>query len=684
MINSWLNFKIMRHVYLYLLICLFFSSCNFGRKQFQVSDIQFLTNLNNDSLIHLSLDMNNAVLNGIEIPTANQTKNGYFNFSFKIKNTSGQLQKFLYKIYYQNESYKFNDTLANANENFYGSWGNGEFIFKPTKLLAPNEEIEIKDSFKIVGNPRDEKIFYGAPPFKFMPTKERMQSIIKYINSEPKWMNSIKEKAIKNKISFNEQQYADALWTLNDQRQRDTTSNNRWKRNPRVGTYKFMLVATTYKDLEKMPTEIIDITQKDTTGKFVNPFGYYANFNKSKLKNTVVVNLPKKIKVNAKIDFSKGIYVNPEEFSKENFTKTFYKTNCNDSIDLYKKAQIDIFIHHINRDFIMHNIPEIRDITGENYTRKEYAEMQKKYENSNKLIDTYVNATDCPCKNVGVNEKEESISLINPATKKGEFKKEHVGIRTRIGFTYGKFRAKIKFPEMLSSDNVWNGITNAFWMIAQDVNANWNMRRPCDATIAYIPKYEADNEEALKKSQRQNAYSEIDFEIVKESEFWPKPSYSANEQLYKKDDPANDKKIMVTCTNWDLACHEPKKFSIGAVNQNVGGKTYLFNRWADFYKALTTKIPVAHDEIFKAPYYYFEIDWTPEKITWLIGPEKSKMRIICEMDNTITAIPNNQMLMIVTQEWHNQEWWPTAPFKQNFIPFPKKDIIGKVLEFEIE
>ena len=90
---------------------------------------------------------------------------------------------FLYKIYYQNESYKFNDTLANANENFYGSWGNGEFIFKPTKLLAPNEEIEIKDSFKIVGNPRDEQIFYGAPPFKFMPTKERMQSIIKYINS---------------------------------------------------------------------------------------------------------------------------------------------------------------------------------------------------------------------------------------------------------------------------------------------------------------------------------------------------------------------------------------------------------------------------------------------------------------------------------------------------------------------
>ena len=682
--QSVMLFKHMKPTLIGIIFCLVFSGCNFEKQPFLVTDVQFLTNLNDDSLINISLDLNNAFLNGIEIPTNNQTKNGYFNFSFKIKNTSNNLQKFLYKIYYQNESYKFNDTLENANENFYGSWGNCEFIYKPTKLLAPNEEFEIKDSFKIVGNPRKEKIFYGAPPFKFMPTKERMQGIISYINSVPKWLSLIKEKSIQNKISFNDQLYADALWTLNAQRQQDTTSNNRWKRNPRVGTYEFMLVITTYKDLEKMPPEIIDITQKDTTGKFVNPFGYYLNLKKNNLTNTLVCYSPKKIKVNAKIDFSKGIYVNPEEFSKENYTKNSFKSNCNDDIDLFKKAQVDIFIHHINRDFIIHNIPEIRDVTGENYTRKEYAEMIKKYENSNKLTNTYVNATDCPCKNVTSNEKENAISLVNPATKIGEYKKEHVGIKTRVGFTYGKFIAKIKFPEMLSADNVWNGITNAFWMIAQDGNANWNMRRPCNATIAYIPKSEADNEAAAKKSQRQNAYSEIDFEIVKESEFWPISSYGINKKLYKKDDPANDKNIMVTCTNWDLACHEPKNFGVGVVNQNVGGKPYLFNRWTDYYKALTSKVPVNHDEIFKAPYYYFEIEWTPEKITWLIGPEKNKMHVICEMDNTITAIPNNQMLMVVTQEWHNQEWWPTAPFKQNFIPFPKKDIIGKVVEFEIE
>jgi len=74
----------------------------------------------------------------------------------------------------------------------------------------------------------------------------------------------------------------------------------------------------------------------------------------------------------------------------------------------------------------------------------------------------------------------------------------------------------------------------------------------------------------------------------------------------------------------------------------------------------------------------------PNKLIWRIGPEKDKMKIVCIMDNTVSSIPNNQMVPIVTQEWHSQEWWPLAPFKQNFIPFPKKDIVGKILEIEIE
>ena len=42
------------------------------------------------------------------------------------------------------------------------------------------------------------------------------------------------------------------------------------------------------------------------------------------------------------------------------------------------------------------------------------------------------------------------------------------------------------------------------------------------------------------------------------------------------------------------------------------------------------------------------------------------------------------MLLVVTQEWHLKNWWPEAPFNQNYIPFPAEDIKGEVLEVFVE
>ncbi len=675
----------------YLIAFVFFaiallSSCRVDKKTFSVNDMRFMTNAasSSDSIVKLTIDLDDAVLNGIEIPTKKQTPNGYFNFSFKIKNESVNPEVFFYKVYYQNETYKFNEDDKLATENFYGSWENPQFIFKSTRQLAAGEEVEIRDSFKIVGNPRNEKIFYGSDPMKHIVNDESIKNTIAYIKSIPEWLNAVTETSKKRKISLEEQMFMDALWSLNEQRERDSTYNNRWKRNPRVGLYKFMLVITNPEDFDMMPAEIKDISRKTTDNDFINPFTYFTYNKPGNIKNTTVVEFGKKLLVNAKMDFSKGMFINPLTLNRLGFTKDYYTSDCSDSLDKYKNAHVELFIHNINRDFVLHNVPEARDVTGENFSRSEYDAMAKKYANSSSLVNTYVNVTDCPCKNVQINKKENSVALINPGNSAPPFKKEHVGLVTRIGFTYGKFRAKIKFPEMLSKDNVWNGITNAFWMIAQDVNSDWNMRRPCNADVAYIPKQEPDNESALQHSRKQITYSEIDFEIVKDSQFWPRTSYNKSNVNYQEDDGANNHDIMVTCTNWDMACHEPKKFSIGAKQLEVDGKKFLFHRWDHFYKALTTKIPVNHDEIFKKPYYYFEIEWLPEKIIWRIGAEKNKMQVICIMDKNISAIPSNQMIMVITQEWHNQEWWPTAPYKQNFIPFPKNDIIGKVLELEIE
>ena len=665
-----------------LLLC----SCQPSYKPFEVSDLRFFENvpLPADSVISMPMDLGSAVLEGIVVPARSQTPNGYFNFSFRIKNTSDKLQHFFYKLFYQNESYKFNEDHVYAAENFYGSWHEEGVTFRATRALAPGEEAVVRDSFKIMGNPRNEKKYYGADPQKGLIDQTVINNTIAYIRTSPDWIREIEAKAKANKITTEEQFYIDALWMLNDRRQRDSTTNNRWKRNPRVGQYEFMLVFAPQQGLNDMPDHFKDLSMTAANGEFVNPFTYVREQALNSVVHTKVLRPREKLRLSAKLDLAKGIYVNPLSVSTPNFTREFINSDCSDSAGKYAQAHMELFIHNINRDYVLHNVKEVRDVVGENLTRAEYKNYATHYKNAEQLIDTYVNATECPCKTVEVDRSAGEVLIKNPGNKAGEYRKEHVGLISRIGMSYGKFRAKIKFPPMLSADHVWNGITNAFWLMAQDVNLDWNMRRPCESNITYIPKQEADNEASLAKGKRQITYSEIDFEILKESEFWPNTSYLVSNVPYQTDDCANNHDIMVTCTNWDMACHQPEFFNIGAVAHKIGDEKYIHHRWNHWYKALTTKVRVPHDELFAAPYYYYEIEWAPEKITWRIGPEKDKMRVICVMDKNVTAIPNNQMLMIITQEWHNQEWWPTAPYKQNFIPFPKNDIVGKVMELEIE
>ena len=253
---------------------------------------------------------------------------------------------------------------------------------------------------------------------------------------------------------------------------------------------------------------------------------------------------------------------------------------------------------------------------------------------------------------------------------------------SRIGFTYGKWRAKIKFPKIISNDNVWNGLTSAFWLIFQ-ADATWNNRRICHSKVGYIPKGVEDNQEAINKAQPTVTYSEIDFEILKESNYWPKDSYRDN-YVKPNYDSYNNGDITICCTNWDMGCQQPKNYVVGAKKVNVEGKEYEFCRWDFFNKLVTSKQVAPHKEVFNDDFYYFEIDWQPQRIIWRIGKDKTNLKEICRMDDSMTAIPNNQMVMVLSQEFHYQEWWPTAPFKQNFIPFPKNDLIGKLLEVEID
>jgi hypothetical protein len=258
------------------------------------------------------------------------------------------------------------------------------------------------------------------------------------------------------------------------------------------------------------------------------------------------------------------------------------------------------------------------------------------------------------------------------------YRKENVGVRSRIGFTYGKVDICVQFPEMLDSDRVWNGLTNAVWMLNQE-EADWNDRSGCAG--GYIPRTDMRGPKAERKDLQ--SYSELDFEIVKSSKNWPVSSYGT--QVPPLDDHIRQSNnIAIACTNWDLACNEPINYVTGVYHFKHNEVTYDLHRWDSWYQALTIKAAADDDELFQKKFYWFEFEWTPESITWKIGPDKEHMREIAFMDKTVTKVPDNQMVVVVSQEFHDSQWWVPAPYDQRYIPYPKDPLVGKILAVEIE
>ena len=110
-----------------------------------------ITNFGSADTILLDMDLQDAYTQGVCLPSARQTDDGGFIFSFD--GTEGQY----YKIYYQNESYKFNEGNPLDNENFYGSWEDSTIGFKRIAQTGT-----VCDTFRIVGNPRNERRFFGS------------------------------------------------------------------------------------------------------------------------------------------------------------------------------------------------------------------------------------------------------------------------------------------------------------------------------------------------------------------------------------------------------------------------------------------------------------------------------------------------------------------------------------------
>ncbi|MBA3704653.1 MAG: hypothetical protein H0W84_01745 [Bacteroidetes bacterium] len=634
------------HIVVFSTVMLSLFSCRNQKPQspslscesFSIQNFNPASNWQTDSIDQktIFIDYDNAN-SGFIIPTVKQLNDGSFSFEFELKNTSASNQKFYYKIYYQNESYKFEelDSTTNkenllAEENFYGSWENTFTTFKETTISADNSFHKVQDAFRIVGNPRNDKRYFQ-----------------------------------------------DGI-------------NNRWERNPRVGEYSFLLIVASENDLKNIPSFIQNINLKNN-GHFSNPYYYYLAGDGKKLKNTIAYKSEITLKVIAQPNLGNGIYVDDSRFGA-NSDKSHFCATCGQDSNLFKNAPIQQFINYVDASTKMDNIPVLGDVLKDNYSQMDY-NWNKSFYTKDELIPTIIQTTKHPCQTVVSDPKEKKIIIKNPKTAFGEWKKESVGIITRHGFTYGKYRVKVKLTELLNKNNVWNGITNAIWLITQG-GGEWNFRRNCNKE-GYMETYWGG---AKDKRVPAVDYTEIDFEILKTPPYCPDNTFppvyknpvdnNKDVKLWNISMPQEitntDGDITVACTNWDMACWEPKNFGVGCNPIDYKGQTFYTHRWDHWYRALTEKKEENDDELFKSDYYYFEIDWRPAEIIWRIGPQPDKMRIVGYMNDQVTSIPNNQMLLIITQEFHSTKWWPGTAYSQDNLPFPKNDIPGEIYELTIE
>lgn len=631
------------------------------------------------------VDLSNSISTGIVIPTVKQLPGGKFVFTFRVKNNRIGSRKLSYKIYYQNESYKhiefeeangFRYEHLEAGNNFYGSWEDTGVEFKEIPEIGWFSSEIITDSFRIVGNPRNEEKYFGQDNRHGVSAAD-IAGMINSIKEDPIWLGNIAIKAKANDISLDEQLYRDALYSINEQQQHGTV-NNRWKRNPRMGSYRFMLVVMETKAVGGLPVSVRNISRYETDGHAINPFYYFLYGPGKEDKNCEVSIAAEELKVGVKLDPGAGVYVNPFEFKDNTIDTINYCKTCGTDSLLFMQAHFSQFFHSIDKSVILPTIPFAADVVGDDYSQEEYAAMAEKFD-AQRVRDGF-HISNRPCETVKSDPLTHSITMFNPGNEATPYKKEHVGVKSRIGMTYGKFRVCVAFPEIISSDNVWNGLVNAVWLLYQD-NADWNARGAC--TGGYIPKDDNRGQYADRKNIQN--YSEIDFEIVKCSPYWPLKSYAA---VAKPDTtayhPADNRDMVVACTNWDLACMQPEKHVKGIMPLMVDKHRFDLHRWDSWYQAVTIRTPVNHDDLFKRQYYWYEIEWTPEHIAWRIGPEKNQLTLVGYMDKTVTTIPDNQMVVVVTQEFHDSEWWKPAPFNQRNVPYPKNPTVGQVLAVEVE
>ncbi len=440
-----------------------------------------------------------------------------------------------------------------------------------------------------------------------------------------------------------------------------------WGRDPRVGLYSMLLVAIPESAFGgAIPEAARDIRKKED-GHFVEPYWFWLHGPGADLQGAIVKKMPDVFVLRSVADPARGI------------------AQCGST-----SADLEQFFNHIDPASRFNNIPVVADVLGNGFTPRDH-DSAMCFTPTDKWASTLPGIAAEPCKTVRYDSVQHALEIRNPSCADGLLRKENVGICTRKRYTYGRFRVHARLSPLLNDSDLWNGLTNAIWLIGSDERTG--QRRSCAG--GYRP-YGSDTSSGYRVPY--SGYAEIDFEIMKGMPLCPERSFPPiyPQQVTDRNDPRSwlrvlplevqqqRGKVAVACTNWDLACPDPPAFAIGCSDVSMGNRNFSAHRWDRDYRAVTEKSMEPDDELFGPEGYWFEIDWRPEEIIWRIGPSLEKLRVVGYMNSTMTSIPNVPMQLVVTQEFHNTDWWPGSPYAQGGIPFPQNDLVGRVFEVRVE
>jgi hypothetical protein len=439
-------------------------------------------------------------------------------------------------------------------------------------------------------------------------------------------------------------------------------------RDPRTGSYALLAVAVPGDAFAEgnVPEAISDLRIR-RHGTFADPFHYWLHGDGARLPGVRVQRVDDAIRLHARPDPARGVL------------------NCGTAM-----ADLQAFIHHIDPASRFDNIPVIADVAGNGFTPRQH-DSAWCFTPRDAWVPTLPSVSADPCSTVRYDTAAHALELRNPAASAGRMIKQNTGAGTVRPFTYGRFVVHARLPALLNDSDLWNGLTNAVWLIGSD--SLTGQRRACTGGYRVYSMGSTDGQR-----RERTAYSEIDFEIMKGMPLCPERSFPPiyPQPVADPSDPtrwrrslpaevlAQRGRVAVACTNWDLACPDPPDFAIGCHDVAYEGRQFPAHRWDRDYRALTQKSMEPDSSLFGPQGCWFVIDWRPTEIIWRIGPDLEHLRVVGYMNDRVTAVPNAPMSLVVTQEFHNTAWWPGSPYEQGGIPFPAKDLVGRVFSLRVE